>query len=406
MKDREYQKVNITQRGEKSLRSGHPWVYAGEVTKETDCRDGVLTDVYSQAGKWLGVGFYNSRSLIRVRVLSRNGNDRPDREFFRRRIQWAVHARKQVMGEEFASCRLVFGEADGLPGLTVDRYEDVLVTEVACLGMENIKAELYEDLLEALRDEGAHIHHLYERNEIALRLKEGLPQEKGYYLGADLTEGNGRIIIRENGVQFEVDYIEGQKTGYFLDQRPNRRAVMELSHGLRVLDCFTHTGAFAVHAAKGGAEKVTAVDISETALRQAEKNAVLNGLEDRIDFVKSDVFDLLSGPEKPRRGAYDLIILDPPAFTKSSQTVKSAYAGYKEINLRAMGLLERGGYLATCSCSHFMGEELFRRMVAEAARDANRELKELYHGRQAADHPILWGVPETDYLKFYIFQVV
>ncbi len=406
MAERPFPRVTVTPKGEKSLRGGHPWVYAGEVIACDGCESGRVADVYSRSGKWLGAGFYNEASLIRVRLLSRNPNDRMDADFFRRRLRWAVAYRRRVMGEGFSSCRLVFGEADALPGLTVDRYENVLVTQIASLGMERIRDLLYEGLLDALRDEGVRIDTLYQRNELALREKEGLPLEKGYYLDRGLQEGSGSVQITENGVRYQVDYVDGQKTGFFLDQRLNRRAIQELASGMHVLDCFTHTGAFALNAAMGGAQMVTAVDVSAAALEQAEKNALLNGLNDRIQWKKGDVFDLLSGPEKPRKGSYDLIILDPPAFTKSSSTVRSASAGYKEINLRAMLLLNRGGYLATCSCSHFMPESLFRRMAAEAAADANVQLREVFHGRQAPDHPILWGVPETDYLKFYLFQVV
>ncbi len=407
MATRSFPKLVISPKGEKALRSGHPWVYAGEVISADGCADGKVCDVYSTKGRWLGAGFYNSASLIRVRILSRNANDLYDRDFFRRKLSWALAYRKTVMGDGFSSCRLVFGEADGMPGLTVDKYENVLVTQVASLGMELIKDELYTDLVDVLRGMGQQIDHLYERNDLALRLKEGLSEGKCFWLGAGLSESeSGSVVIEENGVKYHVDYINGQKTGYFLDQRLNRRAVSGIAKGMRVLDCFTHTGAFALNAAMGGAGHVTAVDISADALAQAQRNAQLNGLDERMDFLKTDVFDLLSGKDRPARGTYDFIILDPPAFTKSSATVKNAYAGYKDINMRAMTLLNRGGYLATCSCSHFMPDELFKRMVADAAADASVQLREVFRGRQAPDHPILWGVPETDYLKFYIFQVV
>lgn len=407
MAERNFPKVVITPKGEKALRGGHPWVYGGEVLNADGCVDGAVCDVYTKNGKWLGAGFYNSASLIRVRILSRNANDKYDRAFFRRKLSWAIEYRCTVMGHGFSSCRLVFGEADGMPGFTVDKYENVLVTQVASLGIELIKNQLYEDLVDILRQMGERVDHLYERNNLALRVKEGLREEEGFWLGAGLSEDeNGSVIITENGIKYYVDYINGQKTGYFLDQRSNRQAVADIVKGMTVLDCFTHTGAFALNAAMGGAKHVTAVDISADALAQAKRNAQLNGLDDRMSFLKTDVFDLLSGKDRPARGTYDFIVLDPPAFTKSSATVKNAYAGYKDINMRAMTLLNRGGYLATCSCSHFMPDELFKRMVMDAAKDASVQLREVFRGRQAADHPILWGVPETDYLKFYIFQVV
>lgn len=400
MTERPFPRLTVTRKGEKALRSGHPWVYGDEVTDDPGgWADGEIVDVWSQSGKWLGAGYGNSVSKLRVRLLSRNGNDRFDEAFYRRRIHYAVEYRRQVMGEEFSACRLVFGEADGLPGLTVDRYNDVLVTEVLCAGTDRVKGLLYGFLLDELAGEASAV---YERSDSPLRDKEGLPRFQGWAVG----EGPGRTVIRQNGVRFAVDYIHGQKTGFFLDQLRNRGEILRLARGRRVLDCFTHTGAFALHAAMGGAERVTAVDVSADALDTARENARLNGLEDRVEFLRADVFDLLTDMAARRDRSYDLIILDPPAFTKSSATVKAAYRGYKEINLKAMRLLPRGGYLATCSCSHFMTDELFRRMLGEAAADASVSLRQLYVGRQGPDHPILWGVPETDYLEFYIFQVV
>ena len=400
MTERPFPRLTVTRKAEKALRSGHPWVYGEEVTDDPGgWADGEIVDVWSQSGKWLGAGYGNSVSKLRVRLLSRNGNDRFDEAFYRRRVHYAVEYRRQVMGEEFSACRLVFGEADGLPGLTVDRYNDVLVTEVLCAGTDRVKGLLYGFLLDELAGE---VSAVYERSDSPLRDKEGLPRFQGWAVG----EGPGRTVIRQNGVRFAVDYIHGQKTGFFLDQLRNRGEILRLARGRRVLDCFTHTGAFALHAAMGGAERVTAVDVSADALDTARENARLNGLEDRVEFLRADVFDLLTDMAARRDRSYDLIILDPPAFTKSSATVKAAYRGYKEINLKAMRLLPRGGYLATCSCSHFMTDELFRRMLAEAAADASVSLRQLYVGRQGPDHPILWGVPETDYLEFYIFQVV
>ena len=397
--ERNYPRISVTKKAEKAIRGGHPWVYADEVTDDAGgWADGEIADVYSQTGKWLGAGYANSHSKLRVRLISRNGNDRFDEAFYRRRVHYAVEYRRQVTGAEFAACRLVFGEADGLPGLTVDRYNDVLVTEVLCAGIERVKATLYRLLLEEL--DGA-VTAIYERSDSPLRDKEGLARFEGWAVG----EASGYTVIAENGVKFGVDYIHGQKTGFFLDQSRNRAEVMRLAAGKRVLDCFTHTGAFALHAALGGAERVTAVDVSASALDTARENARLNGV-DSIEFMQADVFDLLTDMAARRCRDYDFIVLDPPAFTRSGATVKAAYRGYKEINLKAMRLLPRGGFLATCSCSHFMTDELFRQMLREAAADAQVSLRQLYVGRQGPDHPILWGVPETDYLEFYIFQVV
>ena len=327
--------------------------------------------------------------------------------FFRRRIRYALDYRKTVMGEDFNACRLIFGEADGLPGWTVDRFEDVLVTEVLSLGIEVRKGMLFRLLREELQKDGVTIDVIYERNESPLRLKEGLEQGKGYVdLPGLKTEGDGLVEITENGVRYEVDYVNGQKTGFFLDQKYNRRAAARLAPGKRVLDCFTHTGSFALNAAQGGAAKVTAVDISAEAVRMTDHNAKINGLDKIVKGLKADVFDLLSEMAEKKSHEYDFIILDPPAFTKSGSTVKNAIRGYKEINLKAMKLLPRGGYLATCSCSHFMKEEFFVQMLHDAAKDANVALRQIEARQQSPDHPILWNVPETYYLKFYIFQVV
>ncbi len=399
MQERNYPRLVVTPKGEKTIRGGHPWVYGEEITAdEGGWSRGDIVDVYSQKGKWLGAGYGNDHSKIRVRLLSRNPNDRFDEAFYRRRIRYAVDYRRAVMGEALSACRLVFGEADQLPGLTVDRYNDILVAEVLCAGTDRIKGLLYRLLLEELAGE---ISAIYERSDGPLRAKEGLTPFEGWAFG----EASGETVIAQNGIKFRVDYQNGQKTGFFLDQLRNREAVMRLAKGKTVLDCFTHTGAFALHAAMGGARQVTAVDVSAAALDTARQNARLNGLEN-LEFMQADVFDLLTELDRAKQRSYDFIVLDPPAFTKSSATVKAAFRGYKEINRRAMKLLPRGGYLATCSCSHFMTDELFRQMLREAAADVNVSLRQLYVGRQGPDHPILWGVPETDYLEFYIFQVV
>ena len=405
---RPYPQITITPKGEAALVGGHPWVYEGEVTGLSGpVSDGQLVDVTSRRGSWLGCGFFNSRSRIRVRVLSRNPNDRFDRAFWRRRIQYAWDYRKTVMGpEDSRCCRVIFGEADGFPGLTVDRFESVLVAQVLCLGMELIKEELFSLLLEVLRSDGQDVVGVYERNDVAIRGLEGMEQGKGWHpVGGEKVPDFTAVDIVENGIRYTVDFENGQKTGFFLDQKYNRQAVAKLARGRTVLDCFTHTGSFALNAARGGAKHVTAVDVSEFAVACARENARRNGLSDVMECVAANVFDLLPQLEQqPKR--YDFIILDPPAFTKSRKTTQRAMTGYKEINYRAMRLLPRGGYLATCSCSHFATEELFLKMLRSAAKDAGVQLRQIEARQQCCDHPILWGVEETNYLKFYLFQVV
>ena len=406
--ERPYPQIAITPKGEAALTGGHPWVYEGEVTGLSGpVSDGQLVDVISRRGSWLGCGFFNSRSRIRVRVLSRNPNDRFDRAFWRRRIQYAWDYRKTVMGpEDSRCCRVIFGEADGFPGLTVDRFESVLVAQVLCLGMELIKEELFSLLLEVLRSDGQDVVGVYERNDVAIRELEGMEQGKGWHpVDGEKAPDFTAVDIEENGIRYTVDFENGQKTGFFLDQKYNRQAVAKLARGRTVLDCFTHTGSFALNAARGGAKHVTAVDVSEFAVACARENARRNGLSDVMECVAANVFDLLPQLEQqPKR--YDFIILDPPAFTKSRKTTQRAMTGYKEINYRAMRLLPRGGYLATCSCSHFATEELFLKMLRSAAKDAGVQLRQIEARQQCCDHPILWGVEETNYLKFYLFQVV
>ena len=405
---RPYPQITITPKGEAALVGGHPWVYEGEVTGLSGpVSDGQLVDVISRRGSWLGCGFFNSRSRIRVRVLSRNPNDRFDRAFWRRRIQYAWDYHKTVMGpEDSRCCRVIFGEADGFPGLTVDRFESVLVAQVLCLGMELIKEELFSLLLEVLRSDGQDVVGVYERNDVAIRELEGMEQGKGWHpVDGEKAPDFTAVDIEENGIRYTVDFENGQKTGFFLDQKYNRQAVAKLARGRTVLDCFTHTGSFALNAARGGAKHVTAVDVSEFAVACARENARRNGLSDVMECVAANVFDLLPQLEQqPKR--YDFIILDPPAFTKSRKTTQRAMTGYKEINYRAMRLLPRGGYLATCSCSHFATEELFLKMLRSAAKDAGVQLRQIEARQQCCDHPILWGVEETNYLKFYLFQVV
>ena len=407
---RSYPIATITEKGEKMLRGGHVWVYADEITDLSHApENGDLVDVRSQKGRYLGTGFYNANSKIRVRIVSKNANDKFDAAFWERKLRWALDYRRTVMGEaDFSCCRLIFGEADAFPGLTVDRFNNILVTQVLSLGIERIKDTLYAILVRLLREEfGQTIDALYERNDVAIRSLEGMEQYTAFWAGEGLaTDLDGKTEITENGVRYEVDYVNGQKTGFFLDQKYNRAAIRKIAEGRRVLDCFTHTGSFGLNAAAGGAAHVTSVDISADAIALAKANAVRNSLDDRMDFVCTDVFDLLTEMAEKGKCDYDFIILDPPAFTKSRDTLKNAIKGYKEINLKAMKLLPRGGYLATCSCSHFMTEPYFKQMLHNAAEDAGVGLRQIEARQQSPDHPILWNVPETDYLKFFIFQIV
>ena len=404
--EREFPRFTITAKGTRWVEQGHPWIYADEVIREEgQCENGSLVDAVSEKGKYLGTGFVSRESKIRVRLISRNANDRFDEAFWQRRIQYAWDYRKTVMAGDISCCRVIFGEADGFPGLTVDRFSNILVTQTLSVGMEKIKPMLLPLLVQVLRQDGQKIDGIFERNDVAIRELEGLEQNKGWF---DLGEPFPDTVteICENGVYYRVDVENGQKTGFFLDQKYNRLAVARLAKGRRVLDCFTHTGSFALNAALGGAERVTAVDISASAIEMAKQNAQRNGLTDRMDFLVADVFDLLPELAAKGKAPYDFIILDPPAFTKSRKTVDSAQRGYKEINMRALRLLPRGGYFATASCSHFMPSEQFVRMLRSAALDAGVELRQIEARQQAPDHPILWNVPETDYLKFYLFQVV
>ena len=406
--ERTYPRVEVTRKAENSIKSGHPWIYHTELVEgEAGCNDGALVDIISPRGRYLGTGFFNSHSKIRVRLLSTNANDRFDEAFWERRLRYAWEYRKTVMGDDLACCRVIFGEPDSFPGLTVDRFNDILVTQTLSLGVEQRKSMLFPLLVRILREDGQDIRGVYERNDVAIREREGMEQNKGFFPldGSPVPESTQTEIV-ENGIRYLVDFENGQKTGFFLDQKYNRQAVARLSRGKRVLDCFTHTGSFGLNAAKGGAAHVRCVDISESAVDMARENACRNGLLDRMDFEAANVFDLLPSLPCGSKSDYDFVILDPPAFTKSRQTVDHAIRGYKEINLRAMKLLPRGGYLATCSCSHFMTDALFRDMLRSAAFDAGVSLRQIEARQQSPDHPILWNVPETDYLKFYLFQIV
>ncbi len=405
---RNYTKIYITPKGERAARSGHPWVYADEITNiEGTYTNGDLVDVVTGKGKYLGTGFINDNSKIRVRIISTNTNDKFDAAFWQRRLQYAIDYRRTVMpGDDFKCCRLIFGEADMFPGLTVDRFNDILVTQTLSLGIEQRKGMLFDMLLELLRSQGENIRGIYERNDVKIRELEGMTENKGWFKPETVAGKTTVTEICENGINYSVDVENGQKTGFFLDQKYNRQAVARIAKGKHVLDCFTHTGAFALNAAAGGAASVTAVDVSAEAVRMTGINAEKNGFKDVVKPLEANVFDLLTKLAEEKSHAYDFIILDPPAFTKSGSTVKNAIRGYKEINLKAMKLLPRGGYLATCSCSHFMKEEYFVQMLKDAARDASVSLRQIEARQQSPDHPVLWNVPETYYLKFYIFQVV
>ncbi len=402
--------VFITAKAEKSARGGHPWIYGEEITAmDGTPENGGLVDVYTSKKRYLGTGFYNDHSKIRVRIVSRNKTDRIDNAFWERRVRYALDYRHTVMGDDFSACRLIFGEADMFPGLTVDRFDNVLSVQCLSLGTEMRKDVILSALVRQLREDGCRIDAVYERNDAPIRDLEGMEQYTGYWMGENLALReipDGKTEITENGIRYQVDFVNGQKTGFFLDQKYNRLAAARLAHGKRVLDCFTYTGTFGLNAARGGAAHVTSVDISQSAIDQARANAALNSLEDRMSFICADVFDYLTELYDAGRREFDYIILDPPAFTKSSSTVKNAQRGYKEINVKAMRLLPRGGYLATCSCSHFMTDSLFCHMLHDAAADAGVSLRQIEARQQAPDHPILWNVPETDYLKFYLFQIV
>lgn len=399
--NRKYPKVTISEEGEKWLDQGQMWMYKNNVIGlDESIENGALVDIMTTRDRYLGTGFLSKQSHITVRILSKDLNETFGREFFKKRIQFAYDFRKTLESENMSNCRLIFGEADQLPGLTVDRYNDILVTQISSYGLDQIKDMLYEVLLEVLREDDQDIKGIYERNDINVRSKEGLPLEKGYWRNMNLPT---TTVINENGIMLNVDVENGQKTGYFLDQKENRVLLRKMAHGKKVLDCFTHTGGFALNAAYGNAKEVVAVDLSQIALDQAFENALLNHLENKIQFVQADVFKYL---DECKVGQYDIIVLDPPAFTKSRRTINHAYNGYKKINMKAMKLLGRGGYLITCSCSRFMETANFEKMLRESAHEVGVTLKQVSVTQQNHDHPILWTMEETSYLKFYIFQII
>ena len=390
----------VLKKGEgRTLKAGGAWIFDNEIDSVTGAfENGDVVMVHDFDGYPMGRGFINMHSKIRIRMLTRNPDQEIDEEFFRERLRDAWEYRKRTV--DTASCRLIFGEADFLPGIVVDKFSDVLVVQSLALGIDRLKETILEELKAVLLEDGVQIRGIYERSDAKEREKEGMERVKGF-LGEPFDTN---VEILENGVRYLVDVKEGQKTGFFLDQKYNRLAIQKLCRGARVLDCFTHTGSFALNAGLAGAREVIGVDASETGVRQAELNAKLNGLQDRVRFQCADVFDLL--PELEKKGErFDVVILDPPAFTKSRNSVKNAVKGYREINMRGMKLVRDGGFLATCSCSHFMTYELFTQTLQQAARSVHRRLRQVEYRTQAADHPILWAADESYYLKFYIFQV-
>ena len=393
--------VTLKKGAGRTLKQGGPWIYDNEIASITGTfEDGDIVLVHDFDGYPMGRGFINRNSKLTVRMMTRNIDTEIDETFLTMRVKNAWEYRKKVM-DDITSCRVIFGEADFLPGIVIDKFSDVLVVESLALGIDRLKETIVRILKNLMEEDGIHIRGVYERSDAKVREQEGMERYKGF-LGEPFDT---KVEIVENGVRYYVDVKDGQKTGFFLDQKYNRRAVAKLCKGARVLDCFTHTGSFALNAGLAGASHVTGVDASKLGVRQARENAALNGLSDRVDFVCEDVFDLLPRLEKQGE-KYDVVILDPPAFTKSRNSVKKAVKGYREINLRGMKLVKDGGYLATCSCSHFMTPALFCQMLREAAADAAVSLRQIADRRQAPDHPILWGVPETEYLKFYLFQVI
>lgn len=451
---RTYPRIQVSTKAERAIKAGHPWVYAAEVESIDGVRiersdgpslpavmptlDGKLVDIVSRASRYLGTAWYNSASKIRARILSTNANDRFDAAFFERRVRYAWNYRKSVLGDAIGACRIIASEADQMPGLTVDRFDDILVARTLCRGMDEAKHLVLPALYRVLTEDDQHISGIYERNDTATRHLEGLSEGCGFYRGngvpvpgpcvygatavplsAGGTAGGKEVDnsldaislprstarICENGVLYDVDFVGGQKTGFFLDQKLNRAAAAHIASGRTVLDCFTHTGSFGLNAALAGAVHVHSVDISSRAIEMARHNAILNGLtEEQVDYEVADVFELLEHLADLGH-PYDYVILDPPAFAKNRASVPNALRGYREINRRAMQMLPRGGFLATASCSHFVTDEMFREMLTKAAQDAQVSLRQIEARSQAPDHPILWGVPETAYLKFYLFQV-
>ena len=382
------------------LKSGGAWIFDNEIDSIMgEFENGDIVIVHDFDGYGMGRGFINMNSKIRIRMMTRKQDQEIDHAFLEMRVRDAWEYRKKTV--DTSSCRVIFGEADFLPGLVIDKFSDVLVVESLALGIDRMKEEIVDILKAVLSEDGITIRGVYERSDAKVRQNEGMERVKGF-IG---EEFDTKVEIVENGVRYMVDVKDGQKTGFFLDQKYNRRAIGNLCKGAKVLDCFTHTGSFALNAGISGAASVLGVDASELAVNQARENAKLNGLEDIVHFQCADVFDLL--PELEKKGEkFDVVILDPPAFTKSRNSIKNAVKGYREINLRGMKLVKDGGFLATCSCSHFMDPELFTKTIGEAARNVHKRLRQIEYRTQSPDHPILWAADESLYLKFYIFQVV
>lgn len=384
----------------RTIKSGGLWIFDNEIDTITGSfKNGEIVNVRDFDGYPMGRGYINQNSKIRIRLMTRHIDQPIDEEFLRMRVQNAWDYRKTTV--DTSSCRIIFGDADFLPGLVVDKYEDVLVVQCLALGMEAFKLTIVQLLKEILQADGIQIRGVYERSDANERIKEGLPKVKGFI--GDEFDTNVEIV--ENGVRYLVDVVNGQKTGFFLDQKYNRLAMQRICKGKKVLDCFTHMGTFALNAGLAGASDVTGLDISEYAIGQAQENAKRNHLEETVHFRCANVLDEL--PKLAQEGEkYDAVILDPPAFTKSREATKNAIKGYREINMKGLKLVKDGGYLATCSCSHFMTQELLAKTIQEAARSAHKRLRQVEFRTQAPDHPILWAADESYYLKFYIFQVV
>ena len=384
----------------RTLKAGGAWVYDNEIDSIVGTfEDGDIVTVHDFDGYFMGYGFINRKSKITIRIMSRYKEHPITEEFLKERVRAAWEYRKQVI--DTSSCRIIFGEADWLPGLVVDKFADVLVVESLALGIDKLKPYILECLVEILKEDGITIRGIYERSDAKVREQEGLPRYKGF-IGEPFDT---KVEIVENGVKYIVDVQDGQKTGFFLDQKNNRAAIHKICKDKKVLDCFTHTGSFALNAGIAGASSVLGVDASELGVNQARENARRNHLEDKVSFQCADVFDLLPSLEE-KGEKYDVVILDPPAFTKSRQAIRNAVKGYREINLRGLKLVKDGGFLATCSCSHFMDPELFAKTIREAARGAHKRIRQVEFHTQAPDHPILWAAEESYYLKFFIFQVV
>lgn len=390
----------ILKKGEgRTIKAGGMWIFDNEVERISgNFENGDIVEVHDFDDYFMGYGFINVNSKIRVRMMARRKEHPVTEELIEKRVRAAWEYRKQVV--DTGCCRIIFGEADFLPGLVVDKFSDVLVVESLALGIDRLKPVILDKLKKILAEDGIQIRGIYERSDAKVRENEGMERWKGF-IGEPFDT---KVEITENGVKYIVDVEDGQKTGFFLDQKNNRAAIRKLCPGKKVLDCFTHTGSFALNAGMAGAASVLGVDASMTGIKQAMENAKLNGLEDRVSFQCADVFELL--PKLEEQGEkFDLVILDPPAFTKSRKAVKNAVKGYREINMRGLKLVKEGGFLATCSCSHFMEPELFAKTIKEAARSAHKRLRQVEFHTQAPDHPILWAADESYYLKFYIFQV-